>query len=79
MFFFFSLSGTAHLEGGEDKEVDSMIVDFGYDPAIPFVDSVTTIAITLFDKETNKVIFPTDGWVRISKDDEHVFVMMMQF
>ena len=77
MFFavFTALTPIAlsHLDGGEDKIVDSYLVDFGYSPKSPDIGDKVAMTFSLLNNTNREVIEPESAWIRISSSKEVVF------
>ena len=56
---------SAHLAAGEDRVVEGILVDFGYDPAVLVAGELSTFSMNLVDEERLVPLDLDDLWVRI--------------
>jgi len=63
----------AHLEGGQDKEIDGYVVDLGWDPEFPKLNEKVAISINIANATDFDIVDPTSVWVRISSERDVVF------
>lgn len=59
VLFFLSISTSAHLSNGNDREMNGYIVDFGYNPETPIEDELVTLRF-LLQNETTRVFVPLE-------------------
>ena len=63
----------AHLEAGEDKEVDGYLIDMGHDPEFINAGEPFTLSLSISNATTEEQLSPRKVWVRIMKDGQVVF------
>lgn len=63
----------SHLDAGEDKVVDSYLLDFSYSPKEPGIDGKVTMAFSLLNNTNREVIETESVWIRIASSNEAVF------
>lgn len=56
---------SAHLAAGEDRVVEGILVDFGYDPAVLVAGELSTFSMNLVDEEHIVPLDLQDLWVRV--------------
>src|SRR3990167_4477745 len=64
---------SAHLAGGEDRDLGEVIEDFGYDPSPIVAGGGGFFAFNFVRKQDQMPAPPASLWVRISQDDEILF------
>ena len=67
------LCSFAHLEAGEDKEIDGYLIDMGHDPEHISAGEPFTLMLSISNATTEEQLSPRKVWVRIMKEGEVVF------
>lgn len=73
LFILLMPNALSHLDAGEDKVVDSYLLDFGYSPKESSIDGKVTMAFSLLNNTNREVIEPESVWIRIASSKEVVF------
>ena len=64
---------SAHLAGGEDRDLGEVIEDFGYDPSPIVAGEGAFLSFNFVRKQDQMPAPPASLWVRISQDDDILF------
>ena len=77
LLFFITLLATpnifAHLDVGEDKIIDSYLIDFGYSPENPTINDKISMVFNFLNNSNKENIDIDSIWLRLSNTNDVVF------